>query len=200
MPISNLERMIAFAEEYEPLIVQQQQRIYGSVQERPTSILLVVASEFIDIVERIADAGLWQEYTVESRVGPFPIGRIDVFETAWRSARARTPQAVSTAFTRSTSTSANACIFFALEKLHRLIGDKANLSLLSRIASCQRQFATSLPNRILKISPPREIDRICNAIPEAHALYLGSGPHCLIQKMTVAAIQMAEKKVWEQRS
>ena len=24
--------------------------------------------------------------------------------------------------------------------------------------------------------------------------------HCLIQKMTVAAIQMAEKKVWEQRS
>jgi 5-methylcytosine-specific restriction enzyme subunit McrC len=86
----------------------------------------VLSDQLLDALDRIWESGLLKTYERRQRVGSTPFGRIDPFQTAWRSAKVGLPTAVSTAFHRTPDFSPNRILRFAFEKLlGRYIGNKS---------------------------------------------------------------------------
>lgn len=126
VPIGNLERLIGMAVGYSPRILENYTRHFSHSDELPESLLDVLADQLLSAFDRVWENGLLKSYERKQRIGSSPFGRIDSFQTAWRSAKAGLPTAVSNAFHRTTDFAPNRILRFGFEKLlARYHGNKA---------------------------------------------------------------------------
>lgn len=117
VPIGNLERLIGMAAGYSPRILENYTRHFSHSGELPASLLDVLADQLLAAFDRVWESGLLKSYERRQRIGSSPFGRIDPFQTAWRSAKAGLPTAVSSAFHRTSDFAPNRILRFAFEKL-----------------------------------------------------------------------------------
>lgn len=117
VPVGNLERLIGMAAGYSPRILENYTRHFSHSEELPDSLFDVLADQLIGSFERVWENGLLKSYERKQRIGSSPFGRIDPFQTAWRSAKAGLPTAISSAFHRTTDFAPNRILRFAFEKL-----------------------------------------------------------------------------------
>ncbi len=117
VPIGNLERLIGMAAGYSPYVLEKYTRNFSHSDERPDSLFDVLADQLLEGFDRVWENGLLKSYERRQRIGTSPFGRIDPFQTAWRSAKAGLPTAVSSAFHRTVDFTPNRIIRFAFEKL-----------------------------------------------------------------------------------
>lgn len=154
VPIGNLERLIGMAAGYAPNILQKYTRHFARTADRPESVFLLLADQLLDAFDRIWDAGLLKTYDRVERVGSSPAGRFDPFASAWRTAKAGRPVAVSSSFQRSVDFGPNRVLLFAFEKLFaRYFGDQSQ-SMRYRIRRIKRAI-----DRLedVTLARPREI-------------------------------------------
>ncbi|MBJ6986059.1 restriction endonuclease [Devosia sp. MC521] len=138
VPIRNLERLVGMAAGYSPQILQKYTRHFATTTERPESIFLLLCDQLLDSFDRIWDAGLLKAYNRVERIGSSPSGRVDPYASAWRTAKAGKPTAVSSSFQRTVDFGQNRMLLFAFEKLFaRYLGD-ANQSMHHRIGRLER--------------------------------------------------------------
>jgi 5-methylcytosine-specific restriction enzyme subunit McrC len=173
--IKNLERIVAFAEGYEPLVLSQHQRQYQKTVDRPASLLESITVQFLGAVEKIVHEGLWLEYRSKRHVGAYPVGRVAPFESFWRSRKSGVPIGVSNAFIRSPATDANNWILAALRKLHSSVDTTiwGSAKMSSRIASCRRTFQPCAVSGFDAFDF-RRLEMTVEAIPEGRMLYLNA--------------------------
>jgi 5-methylcytosine-specific restriction enzyme subunit McrC len=173
VPIGNLERLIGMAAGYSPRILENYTRHFSHSDELPASLLDVLADQLLAAFDRVWENGLLKSYERRQRIGYSPFGRIDPFQTAWRSVKAGLPTAVSSAFHRTTDFAPNRILRFAFEKLlARYHGNKSQ-SQRRRILRI-RQAAARLddlgkPSRF--DLAPEAIARIIRHLPIQHEGY-----------------------------
>lgn len=117
VPIGNLERLIGMAIGYSPRVLENYTRNFSHSDELPDSLLDVLADQLLGAFDAVWESGLLKSYQRMQRTGSSPFGRIDPFQTTWRSAKAGLPTAVSSAFHRTTDFAPNRILRFAFEKL-----------------------------------------------------------------------------------
>src|SRR5690606_34467630 len=101
VPIGNLERLVGMAAGYSPQTLIKYTRHFAKTTERPESIFLLLCDQLLDAFDRIWDAGLLKAYDRVERIGSSPSGRLDLYASAWRTAKAGRPVAVSSSFQRT---------------------------------------------------------------------------------------------------
>ena len=92
-------------------------RYFAHTQEHSAPLFDLLTDQFLDVFDRLWGEGLLKSYEQRLRISSSPIGRIKPFESTWRTARAGTPVAVSTAFHRTPNTGPNRVLKLALERL-----------------------------------------------------------------------------------
>jgi len=128
---------------------------------------LLLADQLLDAFDRIWDTGLLKAYHRIERIGSSPAGRFDPFASAWRTAKAGRPVAVSSSFQRGVDFGPNRVLLFAFEKLFaRYFGDSSQ-SMRYRIKRIERAI-----DRLMTVTPaqPHEIS------PRAMVSYLRDLP------------------------
>lgn len=159
VPIGNLERLLGMAAGYSPRILENYTRYFSHSDELPDSLLDVLADQLLGAFDRVWENGLLKSYERKRRVGSSPFGRIDPFQTAWRSVKAGLPTAVSSAFHRTTDFAPNRILRFAFEKLlARYHGNKSQ-SQRRRILRIRQAAA-----RLDELGRPSRVDLTPDAI------------------------------------
>ena len=173
VPIGNLERLVGMAAGYTPQILLKYTRHFAKTTERPESIFLLLCDQLLDAFDRIWDAGLLKAYDRVERIGSSPAGRLDPYASAWRTAKAGRPVAVSSSFQRTVDFGPNRLLLFAFEKLFaRYFGDPSQ-SMRHRIRRLQRaivRLEDVTPARPHEISP-RAIASYLRSLPAQHEHY-----------------------------
>ncbi|RYE88590.1 MAG: restriction endonuclease [Hyphomicrobiales bacterium] len=173
VPIGNLERLVGMAAGYSPHILIKYTRHFAKTAERPESIFLLLCDQLLDAFDRIWDAGLLKAYDRVERIGSSPAGRLDPYASAWRTAKAGRPVAVSSSFQRTVDFGPNRVLLFAFEKLFaRYFGDPSQ-SMRHRIRRLQRAIARLedvTPARPHEISPRAIVSYLRN-LPAQHEHY-----------------------------
>ncbi|MEE9925987.1 MAG: restriction endonuclease [Brucella anthropi] len=173
VPIGNLERLIGMAAGYSPRILEKYTRHFSHSDEMPDSLFDVLADQLIDAFDRIWENGLLKAYERRQRIGTAPFGRIDPFQTTWRSAKAGLPTAVSSAFHRTLDFTPNRILRFAFEKLLARYGGNSNQSQRKRILRIRKAAAKlddlANPSRI--DLTPETIAKIIQHLPTYHEVY-----------------------------
>lgn len=173
VPIGNLERLIGMAAGYAPKILQKYTRHFAKTADRPESVFLLLADQLLDAFDRIWDAGLLKAYARIERIGSSPTGRFDPFASAWRTAKAGRPVAVSSSFQRGVDFGPNRVLLFAFEKLFaRYFGDRSQ-SMRHRIRRLERaidRLEDVTPARPHEISP-RAMGSYLRDLPAHHEHY-----------------------------
>jgi hypothetical protein len=173
VPIGNLERLIGMAAGYSPRILENYTRHFSHSGELPASLLDVLADQLLAAFDRVWESGLLKSYERRRRIGSSPLGRIDPFQTAWRSSKAGLPTAVSSAFHRTTDFAPNRILRFALEKLLARYHGVNNPSQRRRILRIRQAVARledlGKPSRF--DLAPEAIARILRHLPMRHEGY-----------------------------
>lgn len=173
VPIGNLERLVGMAAGYAPQILTKYTRHFARADERPESISLLLCDQLLDAFDRVWDGGLLKTYDRVDRIGGSPSGRFDPYASAWRTARAGRPVAVSSSFQRTVDFGLNRVLLFAFEKLFaRYFGDPSQ-SMRHRIRRLQQAIARLedvTPARPHEVSP-RAIASYLRNLPAQHEQY-----------------------------
>lgn len=117
VPVGNLERLIGMAAGYSPKILAKYTRQFGQAEDRPASFFDILTDQLLEAFDHLWNFGLLKTYVREQRIGTSPVGRIIPFQSAWRSAKAGRPIAVSSAFNRTVDFGPNRVLRHAFEKL-----------------------------------------------------------------------------------
>ncbi|WP_375462955.1 restriction endonuclease [uncultured Methylobacterium sp.] len=128
VPVANLERLIGLTD-YAPETLAYL-RHFSRTAERPSALFDVLANRLLDAFDQVWEHGLIKDYARRERVGSSPVGKIDPFKSAWRTAKAGRPVASSSAFERTPDNGANRLLRQAFE---RLLGHYSGLATGSAI-------------------------------------------------------------------
>lgn len=115
VPVGNLERLIGLTD-YSPETLTYL-RVFSQTAERPSALFDILASRLLDAFDCVWEHGLVKDYCRRQRVGSSPVGKINSFESAWRSAKAGRPVAASSAFERTPDIGPNRLLKAAFERL-----------------------------------------------------------------------------------
>jgi 5-methylcytosine-specific restriction enzyme subunit McrC len=159
VPIGNLERLFGMAAGYSPRILENYTRHFSHSDELPASLLDVLADQLLGAFDRVWENGLLKSYERKQRIGSSPFGRIEPFQTAWRSAKAGLPTAVSSAFHRTTDFAPNRILRFAFEKLLARYHGNKNQSQRRRILRIRQAAA-----RLEDLDKPSRFDMAPEAV------------------------------------
>ncbi|MCC2980053.1 McrC family protein [Sphingomonas sp. IC4-52] len=122
VPVANLERIIDKAtfppHAFKTLTTYR--RRYAETNERPASLMDVLADGFIAALRAVRDQGLLKSYMEREHVGTSPSGRLDPMRSLIRTRIAGTPIAVSSRYERTFDCASNRILSLALDRLiHR---------------------------------------------------------------------------------
>ncbi|MFV3132037.1 5-methylcytosine restriction system specificity protein McrC [Niveispirillum sp. KHB5.9] len=173
VPIGNLERIIGMAAGYSPSVLQKYTRHFGNAADRPEPISIILADQLLDAFDRIWDAGLLKTYNRCERIGSSPTGRIDPFASAWRTAKAGRPVAVSSSFQRNVDFGPNRLLLFALEKLFaRYFGDRSQ-SMYRRLRRCEQAISRLADVTVAQLHEvsPEAVNSYLRNLPVHHEHY-----------------------------
>lgn len=159
VPIGNLERLIGMAAGYSPRVLEKYTRHFSHSNERPDSLFDVLTDQLLGAFDRVWEDGLLKAYERRQRIGMTPFGRIDPFQTAWRSTKAGLPTAVSSAFHRTADFSPNRILRFAFEKLLARYNGNKSQSQRRRILRVRKAAA-----RLDDLSRPSRFDLVPDAV------------------------------------
>jgi len=173
VPIGNLERLIGMAAGYSPRLLQRYTRRFSHSDERPDSLLDVLADQLLEAFDRVWENGLLKTYEQRQRLSSMPFGRINPFQTAWRSAKVGMPTAVSAAFHHTVDFAPNRVLRHAFEKL--LARYQSNNSQSQRRRTLRIRQAAARLEDITKPSrldlTPETVVRIMRHLPLHHEEY-----------------------------
>ncbi|MGX9181817.1 5-methylcytosine restriction system specificity protein McrC [Mesorhizobium sp. BHbdii] len=173
VPIGNLERLIGMAAGYTPRVLQKYTRQFALSQERPDSLFDVLTDQMLHAFDHVWESGLIKAYERRGRIGTSPAGRIDPFESAWRTAKAGLPVAASAAFHRTVDFGPNRLLRLAFEKLlSRYLGTQSQ-SQRARLLRIRRVLArledVALPSR--SEMTPQAVTDMVRHLPAQHENY-----------------------------
>ena len=174
VPIGNLERFIGLAKGYAPKVLKKYTRYFAHTTEQPATIFDALANQLLTSFDHAWHAGLLKVYERRQRLRGSPVGRIDPFETAWRTRKAGRPTGASSAFFRTPDTGPNRVLRHAFEKLlQRYLQAPDSTSHRSRLLDIRR-FLYRL-NGVGRLSPmeasPRAFAQYINRLPVHHEHY-----------------------------
>lgn len=153
VPIGNLERIIGLARDYDARVLEKYTRQFSHTNEQPESLTDVLTDQLLRAFDLIVESGLLKTYERRTAVGAAPIGRINAFETAWRSKKSGLPIAVSSSFGRTRDFSPNRMLKAAFAKLLSLYRTDTRQSQRARILRVQKALG-----RLEDISAPGAAD------------------------------------------
>lgn len=174
MPVRNLERVVALSNSREPLILEERDRLYGNAADRPAFLAPTIAEQFLLTVEKLVHEGLLLTYHLKRHIGSYPSGRINPFETEWRTALASRPVAISQRFERGMEDVANGIILAALQRVRGTLRSAPAEMPLSRyaqprLAKCEAAFEGA-DGRLAMSWMPR-IDAVQASLPQSKTHY-----------------------------
>ena len=173
VPIGNLERLIRMAAGYTPRVLQKYMRHFAHSDEQPDSLFDVLADQLLEAFDRVWENGLLKSYERRQRIGSTPVGRIDAFQTAWRSIKAGLPTAASSAYHRTVDFAPNRIIRFAFDKL--LARYQSNTSQNKRLRVLRIRRAVACLDGIGQPSrfdiAPDAVAKIIHHLPVHHESY-----------------------------
>jgi 5-methylcytosine-specific restriction enzyme subunit McrC len=174
VPVANLERIIdrATFPSHALKTLTSYRRRYAETNERPASLMDVLADGFIAALCAIRDEGLLKSYVEREHVGTSPSGRVDPFRSLIKTRTAGTPIAVSTRYERTFDYAPNQLLSLALDRLiHRYHDAGGRTSSRAAILAELRAWLPRVGRPTRRDVLPESIGRQIVWLPQYHGDY-----------------------------